>query len=45
MSDTAPVKKRQKRRHLPWLIRQFLVIVLGLACGLLGSYTMRYLGM
>jgi len=45
MSDTAPVEKRQKRPHLTWLIRQFLVIVLGLACGLLASYTMRYLGM
>jgi hypothetical protein len=45
MSDTAPIEKRQKRPHLTWLIRQFLVIVLGVACGLLASYTMRYVGM
>lgn len=45
MSDTAPAEKRQKRPNLTWLIRQFLVIVLGVACGLLASYTMRYVGM
>lgn len=45
MSDTAPVKKRQKRHHLPWPFRHLLVVILGSACGLLASYTMRYLGM